>query len=207
MTGALSLWDWRRTIADLYAEIRSHEDPLVAQQLWQARRARLFAHHPQSPLDEQERNRKAGPYLFEYDPSLRLLVELEPVSDNDGVAERIDTGADGIVELHPLARTSGLRAALGGELTIYWIGGYGGGAFLPFSDATNGTETYGGGRYLLDTIKGADLGVAPDGRTILDFNFAYYPSCAYSARFVCPLAPTSNRLSRSIRAGERQAIA
>jgi uncharacterized protein (DUF1684 family) len=68
----------------------------------------------------------------------------------------------------------------------------------------SGTETYGGGRYLLDTIKGADLGVArPDGTLVLDFNFSYFPSCAYSARYVCPLAPSANRLNGAVRAGER----
>lgn len=45
-----------------------------------------------------------------------------------------------------------------GTLRLFWIAGYGGGLFLPFGDATNGTQTYGGGRYLYDTIKGADLG-------------------------------------------------
>ena len=64
-------------------------------------------------------------------------------------------------------------------------------------------ETYGAGRYLLDTIKGADLGAASDGRVVLDFNFAYNPSCSYSDRYVCPLAPRVNRLPAPVRAGER----
>jgi uncharacterized protein (DUF1684 family) len=82
-----------------------------------------------------------------------------------------------------------------------------GGVFLPFVDATSGTETYGGGRYLLDTIKGADLGaVGSDGTLVLDFNFSYFPSCAYSSRYVCPLAPSGNRLSGAVRAGERHPI-
>jgi uncharacterized protein (DUF1684 family) len=82
------------------------------------------------------------------------------------------------------------------------MAGYGGGTFLPFADATSGRETYGAGRYLLDTIKGADLGHQRD-RVILDFNFAYFPSCAYSPRYICPLAPAGNRLPQPIRAGER----
>lgn len=90
------------------------------------------------------------------------------------------------------------------ELGLYWLEGYGGGLFLPFHDDTNGTETYGGGRYLLDTVKGADLGVE-DGRLILDFNFAYNPSCAYDSQWSCPLAPPENRLPIALRAGERTA--
>ncbi len=80
-------------------------------------------------------------------------------------------------------------------------GGYGGGLFLPFADATNRRSTYGGGRYLLDTVKGADLGSAGS-RLILDFNLAYSPSCAYNPRWVCPLAPAGNRLDFPVPAGE-----
>jgi hypothetical protein len=92
----------------------------------------------------------------------------------------------------------GLPAA---TLTLYWIEGYGGGLFLPFRDGTNGTETYGGGRYLYDTIKGADLGAGRRAIT-LDFNFSYNPSCAYSPRWLCPLSPAENSLPFRVAAGE-----
>jgi hypothetical protein len=78
----------------------------------------------------------------------------------------VEVGSDGEVRLHPFARTRGLAPYLGNELTLYWISGYGGGVFLPFRDGTSGHESFGGGRYLLDTLKGADLGQAPDGRLI-----------------------------------------
>jgi uncharacterized protein (DUF1684 family) len=55
----------------------------------------------------------------------------------------------------------------------------------------------------MDTVKGSDLGVDADGRLVLDFNFAYNPSCSYDPRWSCPLAPPANRLAASIRAGER----
>ncbi len=89
-----------------------------------------------------------------------------------------------------------------GELDVYWIAVYGGGVFIPFRDATSGSETYGAGRYLLDTIKGADLGGSGD-RLVLDFNYAYHPSCAYDPRWSCPLAPPANRLESAVRVGER----
>ena len=92
----------------------------------------------------------------------------------------------------------------GQELEVYWLEGYGGGIFLPFRDPTGGTETYGAGRYLLDTVKGADLGTS-DGLLVCDFNFAYNPSCAYDPLWVCPLAPPPNRLEVPVRAGERYA--
>ena len=90
------------------------------------------------------------------------------------------------------------------ELAVYWLEGYGGGLWLPFADATNGAATYGGGRYLYDTIKGADLGVA-DHDIVLDFNYAYNPSCAYDERWSCPLSPPENRLPFAVSAGERAA--
>jgi uncharacterized protein (DUF1684 family) len=114
---------------------------------------------------------------------------------------------DGGLVIEPVLETIGLADKLGGELTIYWLGGYGGGLFLPFGDATNGTTTYGGGRYLLDSIKGADLGQVEDGRMILDFNFAYNPSCAYSPRWSCPLAPARNKLPGGVMAGEKHPTA
>ena len=73
--------------------------------------------------------------------------------------------------------------------------------FLPFRDGTSGNQTYGGGRYLLDTAKGADLGTE-DGGLVLDFNFAYHPSCVWDDRWSCPLAPPGNRLDIEVLAGE-----
>ena len=201
MTDIESLWHWRREIADLYATIRRTDDPPAAHAMWCAKRRALFAAHPQSPIDLAERGGYHGPHVFPYNPALRFLARLAPLVG--APPEQLDAGADGTVGLEPFARTLGLRDALGGELTLYWIGGYGGGVFLPFADATNGRETYGAGRYVLDTIKSADLGVLADGRVVLDFNFAYFPSCAYSPRWTCPLAPPANRLPSALTAGER----
>jgi len=195
------LWQWRRKIADLYLEIRSSSDPQAAWELWCETRSKMFREHSQSPIEPEDRETYRGPETFPYDSSLRLTVELGPAKP-----ERINiaTGVDGELSLRSFARTVGLEKRLKGELTLYWIEGYGGGVFLPFVDATSGTETYGGGRYLLDTIKGADLGaVRPDGTLTLDFNFSYFPSCSYSPRYVCPFAPSGNRLRGAVRAGER----
>lgn len=89
--------------------------------------------------------------------------------------------------------------------TCGWLAQYGGGIFLPIHDATSGRQSYGGGRYLLDTAKGADLG--GDERTIVvDLNFVYHPSCRYNSRWECPLAPEGNRLNTPVRAGERLSV-
>ncbi len=205
MNPLADLWDWRRRIADLYSTIRCANDPAAAWRQWREVREQLFRTHPQSPFDATELKSYNGLDYFPYDPALRFLVRLDAISgvaDDEAVA-----GEDGIVRMRPFARTDGLRAALGGELTLYWIIGYGGGAFLPFADTTNGSDTYVAGRYLLDTIKGVDLGSDGEGRVVLDFNFSYPPSCAYSQRWVCPLPPAANRLPRPVMAGERSASA
>ncbi|NNM73623.1 DUF1684 domain-containing protein [Enterovirga aerilata] len=195
----LALWDWRRRIADLYGEVRRSE-PRAGWGLWRASRDALLRDHPQSPLPAAGRAAFSGLPLFPYDPALRFEVGTEPVGGVPAIL--VELRDDGPLALTPFARTLGLREALGGELTLYWIGGYGGGVFLPFRDATSGRQSYGGGRYLLDTIKGADLGQAGNGRVILDFNFAYNPSCAYSDRWACPLSPAENGLPAPVRTGE-----
>lgn len=198
MNDRLSLLDWRRRIAALYAEIRQNPDPEAAWRHWRQTRDDLFRTHPQSPIEDLS-GFTALP-LFDYDPALRFEVDLNPVH---GAPRIMDAGDDGAVTLEPIARTSGLATALGGELTVYWMKLYGGGIFVPFTDATNGCETYGGGRYVLDTIKCADLGSTKNGKLVLDFNFSYHPSCTYSNRYTCPLAPGENRLKAAIRGGER----
>ncbi|WP_413711685.1 DUF1684 domain-containing protein [Rhizobium sp. Rhizsp82] len=201
MKATQQLWDWRQTVAGLYHDIRSSEDASASWRLWCETRARLFRLHPQSPIEADSRENYHGPSTYPYNPSLRFFVELTSVPEERFA---VATGDDGETVMHAFARTRGLERELSGELTLYWIEGYGGGVFLPFADATSGTETYGGGRYLLDTIKGADLGsVRSDGTLLLDFNFSYFPSCAYSSRYVCPLAPRANRLAGAVRAGER----
>ena len=199
----LFLLEWRRRIAELYAEIREAPDPQIAWRRWHETRARLFREHPQSPIPAAQRPDYAGPHLFAYDPAWRVTASVEPVE-----AGRFELATSN-VEVMAFNRFGRARFTAAGRdlsLELYWLEGYGGGLFLPFADATSGTETYGAGRYLLDTVKGADLG-QPDGRLLLDFNFAYPPSCSYDPRWTCPLAPPANRLSTPVRAGERLALA
>jgi len=85
---------------------------------------------------------------------------------------------------------------------VWWLRQYAGGLFLPLRDGTAGESSYGGGRYVLDTAKGADLG-GQDGRLIVDLNFLYHPSCRYNDAWLCPLAPPGNTISTRVSAGER----
>ena len=192
------LWDWRRRVSELYAAVRDANDPSSGWTLWRRERDALFRSHPATPLEPEQQAGFTGLSYLDYDLRWRFLVGLR---ETTAEPLRLAAGDDGNVTLVPFAVTSGLEQPLGRELTLYWITGYGGGVFLPFKDATNGGLTYGGGRYLLDSIKGADLG-AEDGRILLDFNFAYNPSCAYSPRWICPLSPPANTLAIPIKAGE-----
>jgi hypothetical protein len=183
----------------LYAEVRSSADPAGAWQHWRAVRDDLFRGHPQSPLPEEARASFGGVPYFDYDPSLRVLAAIEPAE----VAEtQIGSSGEEAIAFRRFARA---RFELGGNelaLELYWLTAYGGGVFVPFRDGTSGSETYGGGRYVLDTVKGSDLGMDAE-RLVLDFNFAYNPSCSYDPRWVCPLSPPANRLPVEVHAGER----
>jgi len=182
-------------------------DPSIALAHWRAVRERLFREHPQSPLPADARPTFRASH-FEHDPAFRFEVVVEPAPPPAPGALALELPNSGT---DTLSFTRIGRIAIPfreGErsLSVFWMAGYAGGLFIPFRDATNGDETYGAGRYLVDAAKSADLGtVAESGALILDFNFAYQPSCAFDPRWACPLAPPENRLAIEVRAGERLA--
>ena len=195
----LDLLDWKRRVFEVYGAVRSALDPRAAWQHWRETRDELVRMHPQSPLPVDRRESFPGLPYFEYDPRARVLAEVRP-SEPETLA--ISTSQPDPLEFTRFGFASFELYGRSLSLELYWLEGYGGGLFLPFSDTTSGDETYGGGRYLLDTVKGADLGTEV-GRLVLDFNYAYNPSCAYDIKWVCPLAPLQNRLAIPVHAGER----
>ena len=196
----LDLVDWRRRVGDLYRI--TGPDSLSR---YRRERDELFRTHPQSPIEPEERATFAGLHYFEPDPAYRVHARVEP---GDGSELVIDTGGeDGAVGYRRAGR---LVFELGGEacrLTVFSLVQYAGGLFVPFRDRTSGHETYGGGRYLFDTAKDTDglvLEIAPGSPdVVLDFNYAYNASCAYSPRWACPLAPPENHLPVAVPAGEK----
>jgi uncharacterized protein (DUF1684 family) len=195
----LDLLAWKRRIFELYAEIRAAPDPADAWLHWRAVRDELFRSHPQSPLPEHARAGFGGLEYFPYDPGLRVLAGVEPAEEEPVL---VAGSAGSTVRFTRFGRAGFELADEVCRLELYWLEGYGGGIFVPFGDTTNGSESYGPGRYLLDSVKGADLGLE-SGLLVLDFNFAYNPSCSYDSRWACPLSPPPNRLPIPIRAGER----
>lgn len=198
----LELMDWKRRVLAMYAAVRAADGDAAACAAFHAARDDLFRDHPQSPLLPEARAAFDGVPWFPHRPELRIEAALEPDSEGGELVIPTSTG-----EPTRFRRIGAVRPTIAGvavSLAVYWLEGYGGGLFLPFRDALGGGETYGGGRYLLDTVKGADLGTSRDGtRLVLDFNYAYNPSCSYDPRWSCPLAPPENRIEVPVEAGER----
>ncbi|MBL0886032.1 DUF1684 domain-containing protein [Myceligenerans indicum] len=198
--GALAVADWRRRVFALYEDVRARPaDPAGAHAAWIAARDELFATHPASPLLPTDRERFTGLRVAPYDPAWRFETRIVPARE----PRRLDvpTGTDGVVPFELLG-TAELPGA--GPLDVWRLASYGGGLFVPVKDALAGRPdgTYGGGRYLVDTIKGAWLGDDGAGRIVLDLNFAYNPSCAYDPAWACPLAQAGNTLAVPVPAGE-----
>jgi uncharacterized protein len=194
--------DWRRHVHALYAAVRAESDPAAAHAVWVSGRTELFDHHQASPRSPGQRLRHA-----DYDPAFRFLV---PVSAAEPDRFEVATGTDGIAPFERIGRFDldldshrGAASTEAASLDVWWLASYGGGVFVPFRDGTAGSSTYGAGRYLLDTVKGADLGRDPaTGDWVIDFNFAYNPSCVYDSRWACPLAPAGNRIAAPVPVGE-----
>lgn len=202
LRGHLELADWRRRVADTYASLRADRDAGPDRlERFRGAKDRLFAEHPQSPIPPGERARFEGLRYWPHEPGLRFVLPLEPDPDAPGT-ELPRSGVGDAFGYRRIGWVTVEVEAASARLAIYWIEGYAGGIFVPFRDATSGGETYGGGRYLWDSIKGADLGSERD-ELVIDFNYAYHPSCVYDPRWSCPLAPRENWLTVPIRAGER----
>lgn len=202
LTSLEELADYRRSVAGIYG--RARQTDLDVETRWRrfcSERAALFAGHPQSALSADQKRAFTGLSYYPYDPRLRFLLQVEP--DPEPIITEYELPEDGLIRQQRFGRIHFQVDGHTVSLALFWILGYGGGIFLPFRDLTNADETYGGGRYLLDTIKLADLGHEGD-RLVIDFNYAYNPSCAYNPRWVCPLAPVENRLAVPIHAGERR---
>ena len=197
---AFEVADWRRRVFALYAEVRESTDPFAAHDLWRRGRDRLFLEHPSTPLLPEDIATFTGLPVSPYDPAWRFEVAVAPAEPRHFDFE---TGTDGVV---PFDLVGVVDVPDVGTLDVWRLASYGGGIFVPVKDALARKPggTYGGGRYLIDTIKGAYLGSGATLDTlVLDFNFAYNPSCAYDPAWACPLAQQGNRVAVEIPVGER----
>jgi uncharacterized protein (DUF1684 family) len=157
----------------------------------------FFAEHPQSPIPPGDRDDFDGLPYFDLDPEYRVVARFSRAQDPDTV--KLDSTQGPPAEYE---RVAVFGFQLGGDhhtLAAFRVEGEDS-LFVPFTDETNGDETYGRGRYL-------DVAVPEDAETgddvVVDFNLAYSPFCAYSDTFSCALPPEENRVDAPVRAGER----
>jgi hypothetical protein len=196
----LQLADYRRVVFEMYDRVRDpNASPEARWQRFRRDQDNLFKTHPQTALTPKQLENFNSLRYHPYNSACRFTLPVEPLIDREVI--KLNLQEEGPTRLLPMGRISFRIDGQDISLTLFWIMGYGGGIFLPFKDLTSTSESYAGGRYLLDTIKGADLGREAD-RMVVDFNFAYNPSCAYNSRWHCPLPPPENQLSVPIRAGE-----
>ncbi len=179
-------------------------DPGAATTRLRAARDELYRTHPQSPLPEPDRDRFAGVPAWPYDRAWRLRAPLVLATGSEAGPLHVPWTAPSTVAMRRIGHVDLDGPLAGQRLAVFWIEGYTGGLFIPFRDATSGHETYGAGRYLIDTAKSADHGRDPvTGDLVLDFNVVYHPSCVFDARWTCPLAPPGSRLDAAVRVGDR----
>lgn len=159
-----------------------------------------FSDASASPLTEDDLKTFKALAFFDIDKNYRIEAEFE-LTPNTPVFE-LQTTTDRL----PLYRKYGIaRFTLSGkklELSIYQNQDlmtdvtYEDYLFIPFNDTTNGTLSYGGGRYIDVEIP------SEESKTIvIDFNKAYNPYCAYNSKYSCPIPPSENNLSIAILAG------
>lgn len=190
----------------MWSEWRSgcQTDPAAATAKLRATRDVLYRTHPQSPLPEQDRERFAGVPTWPYDPAWRLRASLVLDAGSEPGLLPVPWTAPSTVAMRRIGHVDLTVPLAGQQLPVFWIEGYTGGLFIPFRDLTSGNETYGAGRYLIDTAKSADHGRDPvTEELVLDFNVVYHPSCVYDPRWTCPLAPPGSRLDAAVRVGDR----
>ncbi len=195
-TASLDVLDWRRRVASIYGDVRADPDAAHAHRAWVDARRELLTTHPASPVPAAERAAFGGGRAAPYNPAFRFVVAVD--TEVEPERREVQTGTDGVV---PFTRIGKVRLDGLGSLDVWWLDSYGGGIFVPLHDATSRVTTYGAGRYVLDTTKGADLGGGAEG-LVVDLNFAYQPSCAYDEAWACPLPGVGNRLAAEVPVGE-----
>ena len=190
MSDYLDLYDYRCRVAEMYRTRRQAtldgEDSATVLQRFRQSRDELFAKHSQSALDQEQKRQFQGLRYFPYNPAMCIEADLE--KDVEPLLLSVAMNAEETMTMTTVARLHFTLEDVNVSLSLYWL------------------NIYGGGRYLFDTIKGSDFlpvpGSSGNERILLDFNYAYNPSCAYNDRWVCPLAPIENRLKVPVRAGE-----
>jgi len=155
---------------------------------WRAARDEEFRTSYASPILEEHMGSFHHLRYFEPDAALAVSGPFTPAEGKHDI-----TSSTGSVSGYDLAGR--VTLTVNGETRTLVVLAAGDEMFIPFRDATCGTDSYGGGRY-------APVKLTTPGRAGVDFNRAINPYCAYDQDFSCPLPPADNRFTVPIRAGE-----
>lgn len=162
---------------------------------------------PSSPLLEEERAHFLGLSYFPVDSVYRIKA-IYSKAERQGSAQEYTDGTSEAMFVLGYLQFEWQNEPQELLITVEDINAPNKG-LLAFNDATNGHETYGGGRYInLNNIKDTsgqeiDWKTFKTGTVFLDFNYAYFPYCAYNYKFVCPVPHVANRLTFKVNAGEK----
>jgi hypothetical protein len=168
---------------------------LQATEGWRAAREQYMREDRDSPIPEEKKGALLPLPYYPIDLSYIVPAELELSANRPVLEMPTSTGT-----LRRMERVGVLEFTLQGQqMTLAAFVEEGQALeslFVPFADATTGSETYSAGRYL-------DIAPTPTGIYEVNFNQAYNPNCAYNERYECPFPPASNRLTVAVRAGEK----
>jgi uncharacterized protein (DUF1684 family) len=165
---------------------------------WRKERDEFFKNHERSPLPPREKKNFRGLTYFPFDPKYVFYAGIERYIFHINNPRYYATFLTNKGTNKRYIRYGKVRFRLDGKdfsIEVY-KSILSDSLFIPFKDETNGKESYEGGRYI-------DAEILPGYKMVLDFNMAYYPSCAYNEKFICVLPPKENILAIPIRAGER----
>lgn len=165
---------------------------------FRAEKEAVFKDPEKSPLTEKDRKTFDGLPYYPANEKYRVKADFKRVR---GSVIEMPTTTDRIAKYRPYGELHFEVNGQSGTLTVYESVSMGlqkepedETLFLPFTDETNGLDTYGGGRYI-------DIAKQDGDQWVLDFNLAYNPYCAYNGKYSCPIPPRNNRLEMSIEAG------
>lgn len=165
---------------------------------WRRERDQFFKNHVRSPLSPKEKRNFKGLKYYPFYPKYVFVGQIERQILHINNPEYYATFLTNKGPRKRYLRYGKFHFKLDGkEYTVeIYKSILSDALFIPFKDKTNGKESYGGGRYI-------DAEILPGYKMVLDFNLAYYPSCAYNDKLICVLPPKENTLDIEIQAGER----
>jgi uncharacterized protein (DUF1684 family) len=140
-TNPFALAGWRRSIAVEYAAVRAgNVDRDGIAERFRAARDRLFREHPESPIAPERRRNWRGASWYPYAPAWRLTGVVESSAKRDTF--EINLATDGILRCTRIGHVRFTVSGRPARLAIFWLEGYGGGIWLPFSDTTSGGDSW-----------------------------------------------------------------